>query len=886
MPVPLPIDEVLPQVVARLREASGLVVVAPPGAGKTTRVPPAIVAAGLLAADHPALVLLQPRRVAARAVAQRIAEEQGWTLGREVGYHVRFERRLGRETAVRVITEGILTRQLLDDPLLDGVGCVVLDEFHERSLHTDLAAALLREVMRTRPELRVVVMSATLDAEPVARFLGGAPVVHSAGRMFPVQIDYRPAPVAAGTAARVRGATARDGELHIARVVADLLDAPSGDGDVLVFLPGAAEIQRTVALLAPAAARHDVEVLPLHGSLGVAAQMRAIGPGTRRRVICATNVAETSLTIPNVTTVVDSGRVRVARYDARRGMDRLALAWVSRAAATQRAGRAGRVRPGRCIRLYSEKHFHTLDAFDRPEVRRVDLSPTALLLNAWGQRDLGNFEWYEAPPPEMVAAAQRLLAMLGAVEGEEGGPLTPMGRRMAALPVHPRLARLLIAAQDGHCVELGAAIAGLLAERDILRDTGEWGRRRGAPAGAARSDLHARLAALHDAERAGFATHLSTYGIDVAAARHAALLRDQLIRIVAPGVRSGTTVEPEGDAVLQLSLLAFPDRVCRRRDADAATATMVGGGGVRLAVESAVRSAPLFVALDARADERNTRREALVRVASEIEPAWLEAHFPQSIRRERAAVYDPERGRVSGVARTWYRDLLLREDVTGSVDPAAAVAALRDALSPNAAEVIASNEAAAALLARASFLSATVPAGAWPQRDPPRVDPAEIVADACAAARCREDVVRQLTPCIEARLGHAVLRFIADHAPTHVTVPTGNRIRLDWSRAVARTTGAHGAEPTEPRGPVLEVRLQELFGLVGTPRVALGRVPVVLHLLGPNYRPVQVTTDLAGFWSRTYPQVRKDLRARYPKHSWPEDPRTAAPQAKGSPRRT
>jgi ATP-dependent helicase HrpB len=392
----LPIDSVLPELTAALRGSRNLVLVAPPGAGKTTRVPPAILAAGLLSPEHPNLVMLQPRRVAARTVAERIADENGWELGRQVGYHVRFDRKLNDATRLRVLTEGILTRQLLDDPFLEGIGAVLLDEFHERSLFTDVAIALLREVQQTvRPDLILIVMSATLEAEPVAKYLGDCPIIRAQGRAFPVAVSYEP-----GNAPLPQRAAAA-----IERVVDDT-DA----GDVLAFLPGAEEIRRAQSALSH---RDDLLVLPLYGSLSPAEQNLALRPAARQKVILATNIAETSLTIDGVRTVVDSGYARVASYDVDRGMDRLDLQRISMASATQRAGRAGRTAPGRCVRLWPA--HEKLEPFDLPEIRRVDLAGTVLSLNAWGKPDVRAFGWYEAPAEETVAAAEELLEMIGAL---------------------------------------------------------------------------------------------------------------------------------------------------------------------------------------------------------------------------------------------------------------------------------------------------------------------------------------------------------------------------------------------------------------------------------------------------------------------------------------
>lgn len=898
--ISLPIDAHLPEITDRLAKSRSLVLVAPPGAGKTTRVPPAVLRAGLLSsAEHPNLVMLQPRRVAARASAQRIAEENHWQLGREVGYHVRFDRKIGPATRLRVLTEGILTRQLLDDPFLEGVGCVILDEFHERSIHTDLCIALLREVQQTvREDLLLIVMSATLEAEGVSQFLGDCPIVRTEGRTFPVDIRH------AGWSQDRIAERAADAVIEVLNSASRPSSALTTEhsalppGDILVFLPGVEEIRRTLSQLDRVAREQDLLLLPLHGSLPPDDQMLALHPAKQQKVICATNIAETSLTIDGVRTVIDSGLARVAGYDPQRGLDRLDLARISKASATQRAGRAGRTAPGQCIRLWSKSEEQAMADFQTPEICRVDLCGTVLLLHAWGKSDPRAFGWYEPPPQRMLESAERLLAMLGAITSDKNGQITPLGRRMLALSVHPRLARLLVEARDHRIFEDGATIAALLSEKDIVweeRGVPRWQRQ---ATTVGKSDLLVRVELLRQAEQARFAPHLRDQGIDPVAARQVAKVRDDLARLcdrltngqgdrgtraqgetgAAPSRRrtspSPLPVSPpplvplSSDLHLRLPLLAYPDRVCRRRASDPLAAAMVGGGGVRLAPESIVGPAvsyEFFVALDARQDERSNTREAVVRIASAIDPAWLAEFFPGEVRTERVVVYDPEREAVTGSLRTWYRDLLLREEKNVSVSPPAAAAALAAAVLPRAREIITSDDAAAQLLARVDLLRRHMPEHPWPTFDDAALG--EVLTEASAGKRSLEDLRRApFASLLMARLPYPLDRLLDQHAPDAVAVPTGNRIRLKYAAGQA---------------PVLAVRLQEVFGWTDTPTIAGGRVPVLLHLLGPNYRPVQITSDLRSFWTTTYFQVRKDLRVRYPKHSWPQDPLSAKPEAKG-----
>jgi ATP-dependent helicase HrpB len=853
------IDAVIGPLLDTLSATRRGVLVAPPGAGKTTRVPPAMLRDGLLDPAHPAVVVLQPRRVAARSVASRIAEERGWTLGGEVGYHVRFERRLGPATRVRVLTEGLLNRMLLADPFLEGVGAVVLDEFHERSLHADLALGLLREIQESvRPDLIILIMSATIDAAPVAAFLRDAPVFDSPGRSFPVEIRYRPTPPAGRL------------DAVAAAVVDEVGENPAGD--VLVFLPGAEEIRRVARSLASFADRSGTLIAPLHGQLPPDQQDLALRPAGRRKVILATNIAETSLTIEGVTTVIDSGLAREASYDPARGLDRLELGRISKASATQRAGRAGRLGPGRCLRLWSEGEQRGMSESEIPEIRRVDLAAATLALYAWGQADPSRFGWFEAPPIERLDAARRLLSDLGAVDDRRGA-ITPLGRRMLEIPAHPRLARLLIATADaGHPGE-GAALAALLSEKDIAVEStpgeGYRGPRKATETGS--SDLFDRLDRLEQAEQARFHPSLRQRGIDPHAARRVAQARDQLSR-AARSVSRGRERGERGDEVTlaRMLMLAYPDRVARRRAGDPLAGVLVGGRGVRLAPESVVRDSEFFLALDPREDRRGSVAESRCRLACAILPEWLEEDFPDSIRVETATNFDEVRGKAVTSTATWYRDLLLRQVEHSKTDAIEASRALADFLKGRAMSFIREDEASANWLDRLEFLALSMLDADLPVIDETSIGP--ILEAVCQGRRSIEEVRKQpLASMLRGLLSHAQGKIVDEQAPESLVLPSGNRAKLTYEAG---------------RPPVLAARLQELFGWTKTPRVAGGRVSVVVHLLGPNYRPVQVTDDLASFWGNAYFQVRKDLRNRYPKHSWPEDPLTAKAEARGGRRAT
>jgi ATP-dependent helicase HrpB len=853
----LPIDSSLPEIVNRLAGRS-LVLVAPPGSGKTTRVPPAILRSGLLSAEYPSVIVLQPRRVAARASAARIAEEQGWLLGEEVGFQVRFERRLSRQTRLRFLTEGVLTRQLLADPFLENVGAVILDEFHERNLNSDLALALVRQVRQTvRPDLIVVVMSATLDAGQVSNYLDGCPIVRVDGGIHEVSVQYRPVNRPA------------DAE-HIVPLIEERLLDCRDSGHLLVFLPGFAEIRRVGRRLEPTAARFDAVVLPLHGSLPAEEQDRALRPSDRRKIILSTNVAETSLTIDGVTTVIDSGLARTVRYDGARGIDRWETLRISRASADQRAGRAGRTGPGTCIRLWSEREERGRPEFEQAEIHRVDLSSSVLALHAWGVRDPVQFDWFEPPKPERLAEAERLLLLLAGLAGEPPR-ITPLGEAMLALPVHPRLARLIVAARECGRTREGTTIAALLSEKDIRissRSPGKAGvpGTRPPSAGLA-SDILNRLDLLAEAEAARFESSLRNRGIDPAGARQVARLRDDLLG----RSRRHSEREPQSDLeadddLLKWIFLAYPDRLVKRRGVHG-TGVMVGGRGVCLAPGSVVRDAELFVAIDARDVRRGGVLEAQVELASMVRLEWLEELFPAHLRRERLTRYDEARQRVVTTTQLWYHDLILREDVGPPAESERSGLHLAEALHSQAADIFRHNPKSAQWMARAEFVRHAVPELNWPDFDD---DVLYEILEAVCQGKSRLEEIEQadLVPFLQSRLTPAQSRELHESAPPSLSLPSARLARLIY-------------EPGRP--PILAVRLQELFGWSETPRVARGRVPVLLHILGPNNRPVQITNDLKSFWTTTYHQVRRDLRRRYPKHAWPEDPLQSGPPTSPKP---
>ena len=836
-PSPLPIDEVLPALIAALRAGPAAVLIAPTGAGKTTRVPPALLAAGIGGGGQ--IVILEPRRIAARAAARRMAGEGGWTLGREVGYQIRFERLAGPETKILVVTEGILVQRLQADPFLDGVGVVIFDELHERNLATDLSLAMARRVQReVRPDLRLLAMSATLDPGPVAAFLGGCPTIESQGRLHPVEILYADRPDDRSLPGQVAAG--------VRRLLA------MTPGDLLAFLPGVGEIQRCAEALAGLAAEQDLAVLPLYGDLPAERQDEVLRPSSRRRVVLATNVAESSITVDGVTAVIDSGLVRRLRFDPASGLDRLELGRVSRASADQRAGRAGRQAPGYCLRLWPAYEHAALPERETPEIARVDLAGPALQLASWGESDLAAFDWFEAPPAAAIESALALLRQLGAL-GDSG--VTAIGRTLARLPVHPRLGRLLVEGCRLGVPRQAALLAALLSERDPF----PRGVRGAGPRRASRSDLLDRLDALERLERREGAGE----DLNPGAARFVLKARDQLAELGRRELRTETTTgtaTDHDDALLRALLAAYPDRVARRREPRSPRALMVGGRGVRLAEESAVLAAELFLCVDVEGGRAGALAEALVRKASEILPEWLPAE------RLRTAVdleFDAGRERVAAWKRTRYEDLVIAEAEIPPPDAAETARVLAAAAAERLDRALALDDpAVAAFLARVRSLAEWCPELALPRFTDEELS--ELLPALAAGRKSFAELRRApLLDVLSGALSHEQREALRRQAPERLAVPSGSQIAIAYS-------------PGGP--PVLAARIQEMFGLAETPRIALGRIPVLLHLLAPNGRPQQVTHDLRSFWENTYPQVRKELAGRYPRHAWPQDPWNARPE--------
>ena len=829
---PLPIDDVLPAVQQALRERTGLLLMAPPGSGKTTRVPPALLP--LLDVGQQ-IVVLEPRRLAARAAAARVAQELGCELGGLVGYQVRGDARCGRATRIRFVTEGVLVRQLVRDPFLEGVGAVCLDEFHERHLEGDLALAMLAEARGTvRPDLRLCVMSATLDPAPLRAFLPGAAEIEADGRLFPVEVVHL-------------GRRGDDPlEVTVRAAVERALDETAGD--VLVFLPGVGEIQRCEGALDNLARRRGVLVLPLHGRLDAAEQDRAIRPQAQRKVVLSTNVAESSLTIAGVTAVIDSGLARELRFDRGRGVDVLELERISVSSATQRAGRAGRTGPGRCYRLWSAAEERGMAPQARPEVQRIDLCGPALLVRAFAGRDPREFGWYEAPPPDALHTADDLLVLLGALD-PRGKGLTTRGQQLLDLPLHPRLGAVVLAGR-----ELGAAVAAATAAT-LLSDVDRLGRDDGA-------DLGVATDAFLLAEERGFPEGLCReFGSWPGQARQLRASRDRLLERRRD--RDGTEARDSG-ALARCLLAGFPDRVAARSSGgEPRTATMVGGRG--LVLPACADGHDLVLAL--RLLETGRQQRSRATLIAMLERADLEG--AGGLRNVVTAELDEQQGRVFARREVRYLDLPLQSARGGELPPGVAAESLVPLLAKDPWRWLGEQKELRRLLARVAWLQARLPDLDLPRSDDDAVARAavQLLGDRADLRMLREaDVAGVLT----GGWSHEQRRALAQFAPDRIELPSGRAAVVDYAA---------------PAGPTISARLQEFFGLPAVGALAGGRVPVVLELLAPNHRPVQVTTDLPSFWRTIYPEVRRELSRRYPRHSWPEDPLAARAEARPARRR-
>ena len=829
---PLPIDEVLASLHDALAAHRSVVLQAPPGAGKTTRVPLALLDAPWLAGQR--MVMLEPRRLAARTAARRMALTLGQSVGEMVGVRVRGETRVSARTRIEVVTEGVLTRMLQTDPSLEGVGLLLFDEYHERSLQADLGLALAVQAQELlRPELRLLVMSATLDVEAVSALLGDGPVITSSGRAHPVEIRY---------------VGRRDGQRMEGAVAAAVRRALVGDeGSVLAFLPGAGEIRRAHDLLNDGSLPRDVRLHPLYGDLPAEAQDAAIAPtrSGERKVVLATSIAETSLTIDGVRIVVDSGLSRVPRFSPRTGMTRLETVRVSRASSEQRAGRAGRTAPGVCYRLWAAEEQNGLLVRTTPEILEADLTALALDLAVAGVRSAAELRWLDVPPAAGLAQARELLRQLGALDKTDR--ITAHGRAMAEFGVHPRLAHMLLRAKAVDAGATACIVAALVEERDILRR--DPVRRE--------ADLRLRVAIVAGEGRADH------HDVDRDAVRRVRELRRAWCTQLGVDARAAV----DEDAVGRLLALAYPDRVARRRDGAGERYLLRNGLGAVLDDAGALTGSE-FLAIAELDGRVPTSR---IYLASPLTRSDVEALFAEQVERGDVVEWDAETGTVRAQHVERLGAIELRAVSAREPDAFVVAQTLLSAITRGDGLALRWSESSRRLRERLRFMQARD--ASWPDvGDEALRDRMELWLLPRLVGLRRRSEVEQLD------LGEALLEMLTWEqrkaldtlAPTHVTVPTGSRLPIDYG---------------DPEAPVLAVRLQELFGLAETPSIAGGAVPLTLHLLSPARRPVQVTRDLAGFWRSSYFEVRRELRGRYPKHDWPEDPLSAAPTRRAKPKR-
>jgi ATP-dependent helicase HrpB len=838
-----PIDNILSTLKEAVLKNPSLVLRAPPGAGKTTRVPLALL--DVLPPEQGRIIMLEPRRIAAVSAARWMARSIGEQVGGTVGYAIRFDVKRSEKTRIEVVTEGILTRRIQSDPGLEGVAMVIFDEFHERSIHADLALALCLDCRKQlRADLKLLVMSATMECGPIATLLGNAPIITSAGKAYPVEERYfedssGPLP------------------LRISRAVHTALQETHGD--ILVFLPGSGEIRACDRQLREALNLDDdrIALHPLYGDLPFEEQERAILPSKdHRKIVLATNIAETSLTIEDVHVVIDSGLTRRLRYDPATGMNRLVTVTISKASAEQRKGRAGRLGPGVCCRLYSKQDLHGMPPFTTPEILVSDLSPLALELAAWGVKDPHTLAWLDAPPAAAWDGGVRLLKDLGALD--LSGSITSLGRAMVRLPLPPRLSRLMIRSQELGCVRLGADLAAILTERDIFR-------RSAGDRLINEPDISERV----DALRRGRKGTEASGTIDPSALRAVERTSRQLLRLLSEASTDLSDKGNDHNAISRLLLVAYPDRICRRREEGSRSYVLAQGRGVRLSLDSHLVSSPYIIAV---AVDAGGTSEGVIHLAAPVSAEMVRSECGGRIETVRRAEWDWKEGRIAAAEEERIGALLLSARIFTPEDEEAAPI-LCDVVRAKP-EILTFSSDARQFQARTGLMKKAFPEEAWPDLSEKQLfaDPAAWLLPWLGNIRSAQGLggLKVLT-ALKAMLSREQARLLEERAPLTITVPSGSRVALDYSSGDQ---------------PVLAVKLQELFGLADTPMIAQGRVRVLLHLLSPARRPVQITQDLKGFWNTGYPLVKKDLKGRYPRHPWPDDPWNAVPTRRTKPRGT
>jgi ATP-dependent helicase HrpB len=838
----LPIYELEHEIVRSLAAQPRLILKAPTGSGKSTQVPQMLLDRGLLGEGE--VVILQPRRLATRLLASRVAFERGGRLGDEIGYQVRFEKIATKRTRIRFVTEGILLRQLLQDPALRGVAAILFDEFHERHLYGDITLARALDLQETkRPDLKLVVMSATLESDKLEKYLAPCPVLTSSGRQHRVAIEYLAKPV-------------RGENYPIWDLAADELErlVSQTEGDVLIFMPGKYEITRTIAAIRASRLSDRLVAMPLYSELPPNEQDAALAAARKRKVIVATNVAETSLTIEGVRVVIDSGLARIARFDPRRGINTLFIEKISRAAAEQRAGRAGRTAPGHCLRLWTESEHLERAAQELPEVKRLDLAEIVLTLKASGIDEVAAFRWLEPPDPKALENAEQLLDDLGAIAA---GRLTSLGRRMLAFPVHPRYARMLLAAQEQRCVRAVALIAALTQGRHLLRRAdGKQMRneREDFLGGDDESDLFILLRAFRFAEQNRFDPgRCARLGVNAGAAREAGQLWEQFLSIARSEALETEEREAEPGAVARCVLAGFPDQVAVRLDEGTLRCALVHNRRGVLARESVVHRARLLAASEIREIESSDgERQVLLTLVTAIKEEWLREFFPEALEEKTEITYDPSLRRVVGRSLTLFHDLVLAEKKTERVPPAEAAAIL-------AREVMAGNcplkkwdHAVEQWIARLNFAAATFPELELPPIG--EADRALLIEQVCQGATSYKEIKeRPVAPALKSWLSAGQAAGLEQLAPERIRLPNDRNARISYGTAHA---------------PTIAARIQDLYGVENGLTIGHGRVPLRIEVLAPNHRPIQITHDLATFWRESYPKIKQELQRKYPKHKW------------------
>lgn len=841
----LPIFEIESELLEKLGSSNRLILEAPTGSGKSTQTPQFLLRGGFL--DTGEAIVLQPRRIAARMLARRVAWEMGEPLGKTVGYQVRHESSISRDTRIRFVTEGILMRRMISDPELKGISCIVFDEFHERSMHADLTLARALMLQKsTRPDLKLIVMSATLNAETLESYLAPCEIVKSEGRTFPVDIRYLDGKTAS--------AQTPVWELAASQVAAAMRE--ESEGHALVFMPGAFEIGRTIQALGQKLSAREFELLPLHSELSAADQDRAVEGGGRRKVIVATNVAETSLTIDNVRVVVDSGQARVARYDPARGINTLWIEKISNASANQRSGRAGRTVAGMAIRLWSERDHANRPAFEQPEVARVDLSEMLLSLLATGIENVDAFEWFEAPDEARLADAVSLLEALGAVDSE--GALTKRGRLMSSFPLHPRYAAMLIAARDFECVDEISLAAAIAQSRSLFIrkvDKGVQKRRESLFGDGSPSDLVAMITAWEKAFAAKYDLRFcQDLGIHAQSCRQVGKIANQLYQYAeASGLVEGEQKAAAEEVVRKCILVGFPDRVCRRMDRGTLRCSMVGGRRGDLSRDSLVGNAPLFVACEVNEIGRQGGIvNTVLNLCTAIERKWLEELFAGQFSDVEETVFSEKQKRVVELKAVRFRDLDIEVKESLEPDLNAAAAVLAGMIQDGKARLDKWDAAVELFIRKVNFIASTFPEY---EIDPIGADArALIVEQCCHGAKSLRNLKRkEVMPVVREWVGVETLALVERELP--------DRLRLQNDKPANLRVEEDGRL-------TLSAKIQCLYDMADTPMFCQERVKPRIELLAPNMRPIQMTEDLKAFWEGSYEGIKKELKGRYPKHEW------------------